>query len=426
MNPALAAALQVKLFDYQIVGRDWMLNQPHGRAYLGDAPGLGKTLTAASALAALRPTHPLVVCPAIVRGHWRRTLLEAGVENARVISYGDDIGSMPDALVLDEAHYMKSVGAQRTLRLLGANGPARYARHVFPLSGSPVPRTPEDFGTILMSCFPYVARQYRIGTLQEFRNRFVDYVRVQVRRGEWRNKPVGIKREEEFREILAACMLRRTADQVGVDVPELFWQVMPLTVETAKAALMKEAWPNNTPENQLKAVVQEKEYAEYRHAVGDLKAAAVANMLVSQLQDSNEKVVVFAFHHSVLNHLESIDSAGIPVFRVDGETPDARRFTMIEQFQMRRGPAVFLAQNGAAGTGTDGLQHAASRCILVEPEFPAYLNDQMAKRLARIGGGKRVIAQMVCLEGTLDEQIIRHNHREVEWHNRMFTTGAAE
>jgi SNF2 family DNA or RNA helicase len=184
----------------------------------------------------------------------------------------------------------------------------------------------------------------------------------------------------------------------------------------------------------LAYVLEDPAVARWRRKVGELKAPAVVEMLKSQLLDGHEKVVVFAYHHSVLDLLAnglgmyaktgpSGASGTRWVGRIDGDTPDAKRAQAIEWFQNVRGPAVLLAQNTAVGTGTDGLQVASNRCILVEPSWAWHENEQMAKRLARIGGSATVTAQMVSLAGTLDDYIVQQNQREVEWHTRIF--GAA-
>jgi SNF2 family DNA or RNA helicase len=148
-----------------------------------------------------------------------------------------------------------------------------------------------------------------------------------------------------------------------------------------------------------------------RRRLGELKVAPVAEMLSSQLADSSEKVVVFAHHTTVLHSLREL-LATFGVAYIDGDT--TKRDEEIDRFANDPRCRVFIGQNQACGTGTDGLQKSgAHRAIFVEPDWTAANNVQLAKRLARIGSkADRVIAQFVTLSGTLDEGIVAQNIRE--------------
>jgi len=136
-------------------------------------------------------------------------------------------------------------------------------------------------------------------------------------------------------------------------------------------------------------------------------------MLKSQLEDSDEKVVVFAHHTSVLQGL----SAGLADFNpayIDGSTSQRTRDAEIDYFVHDPECRVFIGQNIACGTGMDGLQHSgARRAILVEPDWSAYMNEQLGKRLARKGQRGASVGQMIALAGTLDEAIVGQNLQEV-------------
>jgi SNF2 family DNA or RNA helicase len=155
-----------------------------------------------------------------------------------------------------------------------------------------------------------------------------------------------------------------------------------------------------------------------RRMIGEAKVGEVVRLLASQIDDSDEKICVFAHHRSVLGKLR----AGLLLFGtayIDGGTAQGDRDAAIARFATDPNCRVFIGQSQACGTGTDGLQKSgAKRLILVEPDWTAENNLQLAKRLARLGqGSDHVIAQMVTLAGTLDEAIVSRNLRET----RMLT-----
>lgn len=426
------------LFAHQRIGGSALASRPHG--YLGDPPGMGKTRTLLHAVALARVSNPIVFCPAIVRTHWRRESQLILGEEIRVRSYDEAvlgnyglmrqaiIDEKADALILDEAHYLKHAKSLRTQILLGPNGYARRIPIVWAASGTPVPRHPGEFWTVLSSLFPDVALAHGLKTRAQFEARFCK-VKGRLVRGVWREKVVGMQNDAEFREILAATMIRRPAQ---ADVPQVWWQ--PLTLDgEGIAKLIDEAHPEAADAIRhsmdagytLADLASDPHVARYRRKVGEMKVKPLVEMLAHELQASNEKIVIFAHHRTVMNALYAgLKSFGVA--HIDGMTAPLARDSKLKWFQTSEDCRVFIGQNQACGTGFDGLQHAASRMVIVEPSWIREDNVQLGARLARMGQRDwPVRAQMVCLAGTLDEWIIKQNVREAEMHDRMFTEKAA-
>ena len=414
------------LYEHQDSGASWL--SVRSRGYLGDEPGLGKTRTIIEALNRAGVERPLIVAPAIVRSHWGDTTASYGRGAPLIFSYDEIMrggtGMMKrllglfgvGALVLDEAHYLKHATAQRTKILLGPDGYARRLPVVYLASGTPIPKHVGELWTVVASMFPEVAINHGIRTHAEWLEQFA-IMRPMYVRGVRRDKVVGVKNETELNEILSAIMLRRTLDDVGLDVPMIDWQVLKLDgtepfalVDDDNAALLEVSRYRGA----LEDIANEPHIARMRRRLGELKVDPVVQMLRSQLADSTEKVVVFAHHTDVLRALAD----GLRQFgavRVDGGTSDAARHHALDKFQHYADCRVFIGQNQTTGTGFDGLQHAAHRAILVEPSWSNYENVQLAKRLARIGATeRRVIVQMVSLAGTLDDAIVGQNLREAK------------
>lgn len=429
------------LYAHQDAGAAWLADRARG--YLGDTPGLGKTRTVIAAQMRAGVERPLVVCPAIVRTHWAREFDAMGWQGPTpfVMSYdeitrgGNDLMKrvLPeiDALVLDEAHYLKHGASKRTQMLLGKDGYARRIPQVYLASGTPMPRNPAELWTVIASLFPESAVKRGLTTHDDFVKRYC-VTRGSYVRGQWREKVIGVKHEslDELREMLGEFMLRRTLDEVGLDVPRIDWQVTRLDgdattvdfVEPERVWDMQRAVKAET----LADIADDPHVARMRRRLGELKAPLVVEMLRSQLgADPNMRVAVFAHHRSVLDILlEGLLPYGVSY--IDGDTTAALRNDAISQFQHGH-TRVFLGQNIACATGMDGLQHATNRAVLVEPDWTADVNYQLGHRVARIGATYtgRAVVQMIALADTLDEAIIAQNARETRMVEAAMSAGKA-
>lgn len=429
------------LYQHQTEGATWLAQR--ARAYLGDEPGVGKTRTLIAALDGLDTVHQtLVVCPAIVRTHWAREFVaNAWHETAPIIKSYDEItrGGFElmkqlldhgvDSLILDEAHYLKHANAQRTQFLLGPNGYARRLLLVWAASGTPVSKNPYEYWTPLSSLFPEVALKHKLRTHEDFKARFC-VVKPRYLRGKTVEKIMPeLRNEAEFREILSETMLRRTLDDLGLDVPVLDFQIVRLDARD------NDVYNGNPLDGQMRStlswvqehvdaaaleeIARDPYVARMRRRLGELKVAPVAEMLQSQLADSDEKVVVFAHHTGVLESLrELLKNFGVAF--VDGNVVGPARDAAIDRFQSDPRCRVFLGQNIACQTGITLTQ--GKRVVLVEPDWTGDVNFQLGKRVARIGQtSSRVIVQMIALSDTLDEAIVAQNKRETEMAAKALT-----
>lgn len=430
-----------KLYDHQIAGAEWLAGRTHG--YLGDRPGLGKTRTLASTLKRLAGTRAMVVCPAFVRDHWISELRHilgpdlaevGGAVHPRVFSYDELVRKGQDfkrqmlqvhgvnTLILDEAHFLKHPTAQRTQLLLGANGYAPCMERVYPASGTPVPRDPSEFGTILFAVFPDALRKFGFRNLTAYRHHFCLTRRIHPKHAPWGiDKVIGVKNADEFQQLLNEVMLRRTLDDVGLDVPRLFWQSLNLTTKDVGAAddtFLAMVQERLRTGQSLSEIAEDPHVARYRRHVGEIKAPLVANLVTDDLLNGGEKIVLFAHHRSVLSFLNAkLYSFGVAY--VDGDTPRAKREQERERFMTDPECRVWIGQNIACQTGID--LYAAQRGILVEPDFAAYVNDQLGHRIARIGStADRCVMQMAALAGTIDQAIVAQNVLEAKMAAAMF------
>lgn len=386
----------MKLYPYQQVGAQFLASNT--RAYLADDMGLGKTVQALWAADWVTGEgRVLVGCPASVVENWRR-------EQVRLNSYLDvTVSSYAKApppgewavVILDEAHYLKNPRAQRTRRWLSVVQNARYA---WALSGTPTPNHPGELFTVAAAFGKSPFRNY-FSWLDTF---------TRWRVTKWGKRPYAAKNVEQFQELVRPWMLRRTLGDVALDLPPLRvdTHLLPRDGAVAEAfeALGLAGMSLESILSALRAAQAQDKVSKLRHFLGLYKAPHVGDVLAGELSfGAYPKVVVLAYHRDVLRVLhEKLRPFGCVY--VDGSVQPSARQLAIDRFSCDPGVRVFLAQQVAAGTGTN-LQ-AAHEVVLVEPDWSPEINRQYLKRVHRIGQGQPCRARLFAVRGTLDDGVM--------------------
>jgi SWI/SNF-related matrix-associated actin-dependent regulator 1 of chromatin subfamily A len=451
------------LRDYQAAGVTWLTAslKDHKAVLLCDDPGLGKTrqaLTAASHLAAGRV---LIACPAGARRVWRDEierwfplwssrvfLVEPGTltgQVQRMLAYPgplilvigyDDLSpaesNVPnllashanpwDLLIIDEAHYLKNF-SNRTKAVYGVRGDNEgiqaNATHVILLSGTP---TPNHAGELWQHCrtlwpwsllWPHGSpRAGQRMSQQDFEERFTRY-----RDTVYGRQIAGSKHQDQLRQTLARVVLRRRKDDVLPELPALQIQDValdqPLKGQTlnpqAQALAARLVWSLGAltqpgGDNQLLKTLQtpDGELATLRRELGELKVPGTILWVHERLQSTN-KILLFAWHLSVIEHLRRGLADFDPVV-ITGETSPLGRANAVELFQRRPGVRVFIGQIKAAGTAI--TLTAASEVAIIEPSWVPGENVQAICRAHRLGQRDSVLASFLYLPGTLDQRIM--------------------
>lgn len=397
------------------------------RGYLAHDPGLGKTRTAilAAKLAGFR--RIAVVAPAVVTKHWlNEAALVAPDLEVKVESYQRYVVSEParlameryDALLFDEAQMLRSRDSQRSKLLLGSKaGLASTYRIVWPISGTPMPRHPGELYPILMSLWPAKVLAYGIKSYMEWLNHFTWY-----RLTKYGPRVYAGRNTDQLKLLLADVLIRRLAKEAGL--PKLRFGTLTVNAPDIRDVLAEQGaldpailrmieqdiLPNSGATSEYGAM------SKLLHAIGDVKAHAVVDLVRDELE-SDEKAtrVIFAYHHSVMDTIEK-GLAPYGVARIDGKvTPSAASKQMVvNMLRVRGSRRVLVAQIQAAGIGLDGLQHFAHESINVEPSWNSDNNVQAARRLARLGQTMPSQSRFIALAGTVDEALVRNHYREAK------------
>ena len=193
------------------------------KVLLGDEMGLGKTVEAIAAMVSLRnfgESHFMVVCPASVLENWMREIakhsnltamlahgwnalnvFDSWVKNGGVIvSNYETVGKFIDypdnyrmgLMVVDEAHYVKNPGAQRTKDIITIEN---NADNVLFMTGTALENKVSEMQFLISCLQPAVANEIK-------------------------NKSQ-LSSAASFRRIVAPVYLRRTREEVLTELPDM-------------------------------------------------------------------------------------------------------------------------------------------------------------------------------------------------------------
>ncbi len=137
--------------------------------------------------------------------------------------------------------------------------------------------------------------------------------------------------------------------------------------------------------------------------LGELKAPLAASAVKTHLNSEAGPIVVFYYHKAVGQHLLDTLSEFNPAF-VSGSTSFADRASAIDRFQDLRETDLFLAQISTMNAGV--TLTSARHVMIVEPDWTPAVNVQAIQRCHRIGVTGHVLAQLFCVDGSLDAAIV--------------------
>lgn len=325
------------------------------------------------------------------------------------------VGDMPERfLIVDEAHRFKNETAQRTQFLLGWNrrkGIERYFSRKMSMSGTPMPNRPMELYTILHRFAPEVigfrsrveyGERYCAGTLTDMGWDFSGASNLdELRRA--MVAPEGIYMLRARKEVLN---LPPKVEQVFLLQKDLPPKIAPLDQSVSKSL-------NNddTMREKLASLngLDSEDMAQvsiYRRVLGEYKAHDILPFLKSILEETNEAIIVFAYHRQAIQTLVTGLKKYEP-FVITGDTPTAKRMEIVDEFRENLRRRIIIANYIAAGVGLP-LQRA-DRIVFVEFSWVPGENAQASDRPHRIGRHESVLVQYVTYQNSLDEAVLRTN-----------------
>ena len=435
--------IQAELRPYQHEGFDFLchLKSMGLGGILADDMGLGKTLQTLTYLSWLKKqkkrgkSNPsLVICPASVMHNWRREtekftpdmsvlVLESGSARHRlrtkipdhdivVTNYSllrrdlEDLQTYKfNAIVLDEAQFIKNPGAQVTQSVKQLKCKIRLA-----LTGTPLENRLLD----LWSIVDFVQPGY-LGDEKHFHEAYdpgggdseeaIANRRIARKRLSSRLRPI---------------LLRRVKKQVAKDLPDRIEQRHDCELDKEQRKLYLAELKRSR--EKVMETIQTKGVAKSRMQVlaaltrlrqicchpslvgsdyGSGKTEALFDLL-EPLVAQGEKVLVFSQFVQMLKILEKdCGTREIPTHMLTGETKN--RQDVVNAFQDTEGAGIFLLSLRAAGTGLNLT--TASYVVLYDPWWNPAVEAQAIDRTHRIGQTKTVNAYKLIAPGTVEEKI---------------------
>lgn len=200
-------------------------------------------------------------------------------------------------------------------------------------------------------------------------------------------------------------------EERGVKNPNLLSKMLqPYVVRREK----KTAVPTRIP---LYFEVDTKDDMKFREAIRRAKTALDYETLYTNQQEesffakadqiidwvnsiiaADEKIILFAYNHSVIHHLE--EAFGKKCVTISGKVDITKRDKIIEKF--RKDVPILIGQRGATGVGVDGLHKICRICCFVQlPKLEAEVG-QCIGRLDRDGQTGQVLAYFPLGYDTFD------------------------
>lgn len=341
-----------------------------------------------------------------------------------------------DLVILDEAHYLKTIDSQRTRAVFGDasgwyikaikegktivdyeqwfKGLALNSGAILALTGTPLPNRPREAYTLARNlCFDSIDWMSE----DTFGERFNPTAVITGQREDgteytYTREEVGRASELQNR-LRANFMVRHLKRDV---MPQLklpsFNLIQVDETKAVKEALEAESLLDIDPDMiEPKHLEIMGEWSVVRHAMGLAIAPQVADYAEMCIDGGDEKLVIFGWHRDVLDLLERRLSH-LGVLRIDGSTGAFARQERVNAFIRDKRFQIMLGNTLSLGTGTDGLQLVSAHALLAEPEVVPGNNEQAIDRLDRGGQTRTVVADLFVAPKSILEKILASSLRK--------------
>jgi SWI/SNF-related matrix-associated actin-dependent regulator of chromatin subfamily A-like protein 1 len=464
------AAYREGLHSHQIDAVPWLLDRP--KAMLAWEMGVGKTAPLLRAWEISREHGPCaVLCLNTARLNWAREIRKFALDrdwpprvqiiaNARsAIDASADIVILNydkllnrdtachfrrpwGALILDEAHRLKTPNAKRTATVYGGLSTSRQinqtpliarAARVWLATGTPMPNHPGELYSHARALWPDRC-QYNGHLMEQWE---WEAAFCEMQQTVYGPAVIGGRNLGELKARLEGVVSVIKRKDV-LDLPPLQISTWPLDSGTVIS-------PHTVPDLPGLLGTLEEKYgsmndieifdvstlnaylaciqgvmsplATLRRETAQLKAVIVGLTIQEELDNDNSKYVVFAHHREAISTLEKILRASKPAV-VHGDVPERQRQAEIDRFQNDPACRVFIGGLTVAGVSIN-LQ-SANKVIFVEASWTPGENDQALSRVYRMGQTRAVWVRFVYLPNSVDEAVSRAIARKVQMINAVF------
>jgi SWI/SNF-related matrix-associated actin-dependent regulator 1 of chromatin subfamily A len=385
---------------------------------LADDMGLGKTTSTIIASLETGAKKILIICPASLKINWQREYQlysektsyvcegKNYSENAEIVIMNYDIiknfhdskdrknsiilNSKFDLVIIDEAHYIQNVQAQRTKLI---NDLVRDIERLWLLTGTPMTSRPINYFNLLSLVDSPVAKNWMAYVV-----RYCSGYQFKVGpRKVW--NVMGASNLEELRDRTSVTVLRRLKEDV-LDLPDKI--ITPVYLRL-RSKMYEEVmgdyynWYDKNPDESKNLSIQFTKLTQVRQVIADEKTQHTIE-LAENIVEQGKKVIIFC---NFTKSLEVIcNHFGKSAVRLDGSMSKIQRQDAVDRFQEDEKVKVFVGNIKAAGVGI--TLTAAEAVIMNDLSFLPSDHSQSEDRAYRYGQKNNVLVYYPIFENTIE------------------------
>ena len=446
------------LYKYQIEGVNHIENKG-GRALIADEMGLGKTVQALAwiQLHSHEVKPVVVVCPSSLKINWKRETLKWAPDMIpEILSGQTPYSTKGDFLIInydilpfweqylksknivtvigDEVHLTKSNQAKRTKAFKRL---VRDVDYIVALTGTPIENRPVEVYNIIQAIdftlFPnYIkfamrycnAKKGRFGWDMSGSSNTMELHDILVNSIMIRRKKKDVLKELPPKQIAKVALeidnrveYTKAENEFVRYIQDKFRSYSGEIEESVKKELKQYAKDKGLEVNEelsdsdIENIKQEKlksaKNAPMFASIETLKQLAVKGKMkqitdwIEDFLESGEKLVVFAVHRKVIDHLTKHFKGSV---KIDGSVSMSKRQDVVDSFQNDPKVKLLIGNIKAAGVGIT-LTAASNVAMIQFPWSPGEL-VQAEDRVHRISQLKQVTIYYLVGEDTIEEKII--------------------
>jgi len=414
-----------QLYKYQKEGV-LHLERCNGRTLLADEQGLGKTIQTLFALRRnLNWLPALVVCPASVKYNWqyeahKHVRLRASVCEGRkhpqpnhhqmvsrapitIINYDILKNWLPylkrigfRTIIFDECQFLSNPGALRTK---AAKSISTTVPRIMALSGTPLTNRPIELFPTLNILWPAT-----YNSKWSFAQKF-----CAPKKTHWGWDLKGSANLDVLHaQLKRRGMIRRLKTDVLKDLPDKVRQVHhcelsdPEQYEEASSDFL--GWLKKTATHKVRSASKAEELTKIGYLlrlIGELKLPSVIDWATNFLEQSDEKLIIFAVHKKIIKSLK--ENIKVKSVVVDGSVTGKKRQLAVQQFQKDKKTRLFIGNIRAAGVGI--TLTAASTVAFAELYWRPGDHSQAEDRPHRIGQESTVWINYLVAGNTFEDRL---------------------
>jgi len=365
------------LYPYQIEAAEFHLK--HKYSLNCSEMGVGKSFMALEA--ARRANLPTAVFgPAFLEHTWINEAAKMGVK-IKFFSYSQLIKLSPTSVaeykfwIADEAHYLQTPTAKRTLAFLDLLT-ATIPDYLVELTGTPIRNRVPGLWTLLAfaSMCPEDTNGRRLSgkikSFYGFANYFCHFSEMFIY-GRSVKKYLGIREEKiaDLKLLLQDKFIKFTVDQVLKDLPEITRKHVDLGFSPSKEMLELFEEYQKSPKANIQA----------KAASALLKAPKTAAYCLDIINEAVGPIIIFTDHVESAKYIHSQIEGSV---LCTGQVPTPVRMGIVKKFQEGGYPAI-VATIGSLSVGV--TLTAARHVIFNDMSWTPADNQQAEKRIHRIG-----------------------------------------